>query len=142
MASENIEVIKEEQIKEEMDLNCKAIQNMNREKTNEDKKKTLAFVPGNPSGKTLDSKKTLTRPKNHDGGNNQEPVKQFSQLKNHIEKSFKCKICDATFTRNLKLTDHIAGVHEKSKKCDICSSHFTRQDLLTRHIKQVHEGKK
>jgi hypothetical protein len=32
MASESLNVMKEEQTKEEMDLNCKAIQNMNREK--------------------------------------------------------------------------------------------------------------
>ena len=69
---------------------------------NEDKKKPLiklGFVPSNPSGKTLDSKTTLTRPKTYDGGNDQEPVKQFSQLKSHIEESFQCKICDAKFAK-------------------------------------------
>ena len=108
---------------------------------NEDKKESLVeFVPG----KILASKKTLTRHKSkfHDVENITEAVQNFAKLNNHNEKPFQCKICDAKFTRNSKLTDHIAEVHEKSIKCDICKSHFQSHKTLTVHIKHVHEGKK
>ena len=178
MASE-----KEENIKEENNLNNKAIQNINREKIkkvnnlfcencglqfgkkyvfdlhlslvhgenielqNEDKKESLAdldFVPGNPSGKILTPKKTLTRheAKIHEINNVSEAVQQFSTLNKHNKRQFQCKLCDAKFATNFRLTEHIAGVHEKSIKCDICGKNFLTQPKVTVHIKNVHEGKK
>jgi hypothetical protein len=66
--------------------------------------------------------------------------------KSNLEKnrSFKCKICDASFEVKTNLKKHIALVHEGRKltKCSICDATFKFKHNLKRHIDTVHEEKK
>ena len=103
------------------DLHLSLVHGEKIEVKDEDNKESLIeFVPGNPRGKILASKI-------HDVENITEVVQKFSKLNKRNEKPFKCKICDAKFARNSKLTNHIAEVHEKPIKCDICKSNFRSQ---------------
>ena len=69
-----------------------------------------------------------------------------TNLNKHIsgEKSFKCSICDSTFSKKLDVNRHIDSVHEGKRpyKCSFCNISFGIKQNLTRHITSVHEKKK
>lgn len=57
-------------------------------------------------------------------------------------KSFKCTICDKTFSRQFSLRTHRRTVHEKIKdfKCNMCNAAFSQQYHLNIHRQAVHEN--
>ena len=71
----------------------------------------------------------------------------YTKMRRHIEsahegKTFKCDICQSSFTHKSNLKTHIGSVHEgKTFKCNICPSKFTEKVNLKRHIKSGHVGK-
>ena len=70
---------------------------------------------------------------------------QSFNLKMHITtihdglRSFKCKMCEATFTRQISLAKHKRGKHEGvSFSCSQCEYTALQQGNLKNHIKNVH----
>ena len=56
-------------------------------------------------------------------------------------KLFKCDICDANFTQQPNLKQHIESDNEGKKpfKCDMCEASFAFKHHLQGHIASVHE---
>ena len=56
--------------------------------------------------------------------------------------SYKCEICNKSFTRGKSLKRHITSIHEGIKpfKCDTCEVSFSQKSNLDRHIAFAHEG--
>ena len=56
--------------------------------------------------------------------------------------SFKCKICNKTFSSRGSLKTHKAGVHDGKKvfQCELCNLKFTTRQNKIRHIVNIHEG--
>ena len=52
-------------------------------------------------------------------------------------KSFKCKLCDKTFTADRNLKRHIYTVHEGHKdfQCEQCHQFYSSKQVLERHMK-------
>ena len=60
-------------------------------------------------------------------------------LSEHEEKkSFKCDICDASFTEKKEHWKYMLHVHEGN----ICDTSFTEQGTLKRHMASIFEEKK
>ena len=60
------------------------------------------------------------------------------------ERSFKCNVCFANFTKKNNLTRHMTSVHAGKKpfRCDICDYSCSQKGDLNKHVASVHEEKK
>ena len=58
-------------------------------------------------------------------------------------KSFKCKMCDESFSQNSNMERHISAVHEEIKgfKCKMCEKSFSYKSNMEKHMTSIHEGK-
>ena len=55
-----------------------------------------------------------------------------------VRKPKKCEMCDATFTRNYNLLNHVKETHNSLKliiKCHMCGKKFNDKNDLTEHYK-------
>ena len=52
---------------------------------------------------------------------------------------FKCYLCEKSFSKRYRLTDHIRGVHLKIFKCQKCEKRFGRKDRLKIHLQAIHD---
>ncbi|XP_065578370.1 gastrula zinc finger protein XlCGF49.1-like isoform X3 [Artemia franciscana] len=58
------------------------------------------------------------------------------------EKSFKCDVCDRTYSRKSTLSDHRKTHAGKNPfECDVCKKHLTSNSNLNKH-KKTHSGEK
>ena len=59
-------------------------------------------------------------------------------------KTFKCKVCDASYTLKQALDHHNGSIHEGKKplECKLCSATLASKRGLVLHNKAVHEGTK
>lgn len=58
----------------------------------------------------------------------------------HLQRTFKCEICNAFFGNHQNVKEHINNVHgERKYACPICKvSKFKRKNDMWRHMKNVH----
>ena len=79
---------------------------------------------------------------------NLKPKKMLNKhiINSHDEgnKSFRCELCDQTFSLKSDLYRHFMSVHETKKpfKCDICDYSFSQKGNLSKHVESVHEQKR
>ena len=58
-------------------------------------------------------------------------------------KSYKCEICNISFSRKGNLKRHTIIVHKEGKKqfkCDVCADEFKQKSNLNKHRLAIHEG--
>jgi KRAB domain-containing zinc finger protein len=63
------------------------------------------------------------------------------KTENENSTSYKCKVCDKTFSSKSKRYTHISRTHKdviQSLQCNICNKSFTKNYNVTRHIRFVH----
>ena len=57
------------------------------------------------------------------------------------KKTFRCEICEASFTKKANMIDHIVALHEGVKpiKCQLCHYSCATKHNLRRHISSNHQ---
>ena len=113
-------------------------QNIEKESPKYERKGNLVVIKLTPknSGKSFES------PENKD------PKSLPNSGKVHeVKKQFKCDICNANFTQEPSLNQHIANFHRydlirKDMNCKECDLTFNTNFHLNRHFASVHQGNK
>jgi len=71
-------------------------------------------------------------------------IRLAHELFHEANRPRKCEKCDAEFTKENHLKDHIAAIHEENRphQCRKCSLAFSFSTDLINHVSVVHNGKK
>ena len=71
-------------------------------------------------------------------------IRLAHELFHEANRPHKCEKCDAEFTKENHLKDHITAIHEENRphKCKKCSLAFSFSTDLINHVSVVHNGKK
>ena len=65
-------------------------------------------------------------------------MEKYCGNRKSVKSSFKCHLCDKTFTSSVDLRKHKKDVHDKSKKYQCCDINFETYSQLSQHNRKKH----